>query len=65
MIPGQMCENCAAFSATTKECRRKSPVMVPVPTGPKTVEGMGIFPFTSKDRWCGEWMPDRPPASMQ
>jgi hypothetical protein len=56
MIAGQTCENCAAFSAMTNECRRKAPVMMPVQGPNGQPAAMGLFPATSKERWCGEWM---------
>jgi hypothetical protein len=55
MIPAKTCENCAAFSALTNECRRKSPtpIMIQHPNAqPATI---GVFPATSKERWCMEW----------
>lgn len=56
MTHGQTCENCAAFSALTSECRRKSPtpVMIQHPGGqPGT---MGVYPATLKTSWCCEWL---------
>lgn len=56
MLAGKTCGNCAAFSALTNECRRKAPtaVMIQKPDGEPA--SIGVFPATSKDRWCGEWL---------
>lgn len=58
MTPNRTCENCGAYSALTNECRRHAPlaVMVQHPSGQPAA--IGLFPATSKERWCGEWMPD-------
>ncbi len=61
MMNGETCETCGAFSALTNECRRKSPVMVPVQHPSGQAVAMGLFPATSKDRWCKEWVPDLKP----
>lgn len=55
MMPGKTCGNCAAFSALTNECRRKSPsgVVIAGPNGKPVT--LGIFPATEKDRWCHDW----------
>jgi hypothetical protein len=59
MISGKTCENCAAFSALTNECRRKSPVMLPVQHPSGSPAALGMFPATSKERWCCEWLVDQ------
>jgi hypothetical protein len=61
MIGGRMCENCAAYSALTNECRRNAPKAMPIQSaeGPSVI---GVFPATSKTSWCAEWLADQTPA---
>ena len=63
MVPGRTCENCAAYSALTNACRRKSPIMVPVqsPSG-QGLAAMGLYPATEKDGWCMEWIAEEKTA---
>lgn len=62
MIAGKNCGNCAAFSALTRECRRKSPIPVMV-QGPDGKPGsLGVYPATDKDGWCAEWLTDEKTA---
>lgn len=61
----QRCGNCRAFNAINHECRRKSPVMVPLPQMSRVgqLEGfksVGLFPASARDSWCLEWVSDRP-----
>lgn len=54
------CRDCSAFSGETRECRRHSPVMVPVPqtNALGQVSGYaaaGLFPATSEASWCREF----------
>jgi hypothetical protein len=54
----ESCATCKAFNAMTNQCRRKSPVMVPIPVGPARVEAMGLYPATNQNDWCMEYLED-------
>lgn len=56
------CKDCRAFEALKRECRRKSPVMVPVPQKDALGQvagfaAMGLYPATSAEGWCAEFIP--------
>lgn len=55
------CKDCRAFEGLKRECRRKSPVMVPVQqqgiAGQTGYAAMGMYPATSAEGWCLEFIP--------
>jgi len=57
------CSTCMAFNAQTNQCRRKSPVMLPIPattlTGEQGFKAIGMYPGTTADGWCCEHLPGR------
>ena len=69
------CSTCAAFNEPMSQCRRKSPVMVPIPgqtlTGETGFKALGLYPFTDAKGWCCEYVegrekwedPGKPPQS--
>lgn len=59
MKAGQTCSNCAAFSALTTECRRKSPTPMPIPGKNGEVRVLKLFPPQEPDNWCYEWVPEQ------
>ena len=58
MIAGKNCSNCDAYSALTSECRRESPRPFPVQAEDGRTAAIGIYPATSKDGWCAQWLQD-------
>jgi len=64
------CETCLAFNEPDSECRRKAPVMVPVPAqglmpGQVGFVSLGMYPATKKDKWCAEHLEGRIPGSQR
>ena len=64
--PRPGCDSCRAFLAEPKgpqgQCRRRAPVMVPIPVpdaaNPGQVAGfktLGLYPATHPLSWCAEW----------
>jgi len=58
----ETCDSCKAFNPTARECRRHAPVMVPVQqqnlAGQAGVAAMGIYPATTAEGWCCEYIAD-------
>lgn len=52
------CESCQAFAILTNECRRKSPLAVPLQKTPGQLQFLGAYPGTHKEGWCCEHLPD-------
>lgn len=53
------CGTCKAYSALTKECRRKAPGVwvIVVQKGPIT---LGVFPAADERGWCMEYLAPAP-----
>jgi hypothetical protein len=54
------CKECTAYSPATKECRRHSPVMVPIPQQGlggqlSGYAAIGLYPGSPPDGWCLEF----------
>lgn len=51
------CQQCAAFSALTKECRRHAPEPFPMQgVRPGDFQVAGIFPGVTASHWCLEFV---------
>ena len=65
MVPGKTCQTCAAFAALQTACRRHAPTMVPVQQPNGAMASMGMYPATTAEEWCCEWLPEEKVVVLQ